>query len=239
MKNLSKRTKMLLAIGGIVIVVVVAGLLLLGPGDEVLFGATVIHISPENPRIVPGQNLNLTINSVGNCFWTTSNANAVKFNLGSGPMNEGSTGVADGETKSVWVKGYSLGQSVISAKCALFTRSTTVYVVAPTPTPTPTPSRTPTPPPTATPTRTLVPTATPTGMWLSPSNATVNRGGTIAYRIANTGGAATVCGGYSSDKGTLVGSATGATFTAGQTAGTGYVKMYCNNVWLQTGVTVQ
>lgn len=79
MKNLSKRTKMLLAIAGVVIVVIVAGLVLLGPGDEALFGGTVIHISPQNPTINVDQNIDMSINSVLNCTWSSTDESVIQL----------------------------------------------------------------------------------------------------------------------------------------------------------------
>ncbi len=79
MKNLSRRTKLLLAIAGVVIVVIVAGLVVLGPGDEALFGGTIIHISPENPTINVDQNIDMSINSVFTCTWSTTDPSVIQL----------------------------------------------------------------------------------------------------------------------------------------------------------------
>ncbi len=127
MKTLNSRTKMLLAIAGIVIVVVAAGLLLLGPGED-LFGTTIIHISPENPTIHRQTLLNMSINSVGNCDWTTSNIAIVSLYRYDPSNPIASHTSAQYDTKLVQVYGVSVGQATITAKCAIFTRRTTVTV---------------------------------------------------------------------------------------------------------------
>ncbi len=128
MKNLNTRTKMLLAIAGIVIVVVIAGILFMGPADD-LFGSTIIHISPENPTIHQQDVKSMYINSVYNCDWSTSNsaiANFYHYDPYNLPHAYGTNTVAD--TKLVEVYGVSVGQATITAKCAIFTRHTTVTV---------------------------------------------------------------------------------------------------------------
>ncbi len=128
MKNLSRRTKTLLAIAGVVVVVVVVGLVLLGPGEAGLFGTTVFHISPQNPTISVGQTIGMSINSWSNCIWLTSNANVAEFMVGPGPMGAGATSPGGISGKSVYVHGLARGQSRITADCPLMTRSTTVTV---------------------------------------------------------------------------------------------------------------
>lgn len=123
MKNLNKRTKALLAIAGIVIVVVVVGLVIVQPGQDELVGTTVIHISPQNPTIAVGQILDMSINSVGNCFWSFPSENVALFTFGPETI-----GVTDFDTKSVKVIGRGPGQVVLTAKCFMFTRRTTITV---------------------------------------------------------------------------------------------------------------
>lgn len=135
MKNLSTRTKRLLAIAGVVIVVVLVGLVILVPGQEGLFGTTLIHISPENPTIIAGQTISLSINSVFACKWSSSLAGVVT--------------IVSSADRSVTLKGTQPGKTTIKADC-VENHYTTVTVLPP---PTITPTRTPTPaPPTATPT---------------------------------------------------------------------------------------
>lgn len=138
MKNLTTRTKMLLAIAGVVIVVAVAGLVLLGPGDD-LFGSTVIHISPQNPTIPLYQAIDMSINSVGDCEWSTSVPNVANYIAGAGACRVTNGAYVcdnmyyDYNTKKTKLIANWPGQTTISAKCALFTRSTTVTVGQPAP----------------------------------------------------------------------------------------------------------
>ncbi len=136
MKNLNTRAKMLLAIAGIVIVVIAAGLVLLGPGDD-LFGATVIHISPANPTIPLYQAIDMSINSVGDCEWGTSVPNVANYLAGACSTNNGVYRCAnmawDVSTKNTKLIANWPGQTVITAKCFMFTRSTTVTVGQPAP----------------------------------------------------------------------------------------------------------
>ncbi len=151
MKNLSTRSKRLLAIAAIVIVVVVVGLVILVPGQEGLFGTTGIHISPENPTIVVGQNITLTINSVFACKWSSSVAGVVT--------------IVSSADKSVTLKGAADGTTTIKADCGT-NHYTNVTVKRPTPTPTATA--------TSTPTRT--PTPTPLPLSISPANPFISVG---------------------------------------------------------------
>jgi hypothetical protein len=116
MKNLSKRTKMLLATAGVVIIVVVAGLVLLEPGDG-LFGTTVIHISPTSAGISVAQSVNMSINSVFVCKWSTSNQTIARI----------SNYDTNGDTK-ITANGVYPGQATIKANCAIGNRYATVTV---------------------------------------------------------------------------------------------------------------
>jgi hypothetical protein len=144
MKTLSQRNKILLAIA-VVVVVVLAVVVFQNPPANALFGATALVITPSNPTVVVGNTTGLSVNSVYNCAWSSSNtavASLVNYS---------------GETKSVTVQGNAAGSATITAKCGLIDVNkvtTTVTVVLPTPTvapPTPTPLPTRNPGPTPTP----------------------------------------------------------------------------------------
>ncbi len=124
MKKLTNRTKILLGLAGLVIVVVVAGLVLLGPSETGLFGATALAITPSDSTITVGATQGLSVNSVYKCNWFTSDAAIVSF-VG------GTT-----EVKTVSVKGNARGTATIEARCGLVnlnhvTTSVTVDAVAP------------------------------------------------------------------------------------------------------------
>ncbi len=119
MQNLTKRTKTLLAIAGIVVVVVVAGFVVLVPGTAGLFGGDVIHISPSNPTLNVGDQIDLSINSVGTCTWSSSNTSVVQINYFNPDHSRSVTIEADGP-----------GTSTIKANCWM-NRYTTVTVRTP------------------------------------------------------------------------------------------------------------
>lgn len=120
MKNLNKRTKILLGIAGLVIVVVVAGFLVLVPGEGTLFGGSIIHISPQNPTINVGQNLDMSINSIGSCSWSSSNEGVVVVTYPN-PV---------GYARDATVQGAGPGQAKIKADCVT-NHYTTVTVRTP------------------------------------------------------------------------------------------------------------
>ncbi len=129
MKNLNTRTKMLLAIAGVVIVVVIAGILFMGPGSD-LFGTAIINISPENPTIHHNSSIQLNINSVYNCTWTTSNvAIASLYDYDPNIWPPAIHASVQHDTKYVLVYGTGIGQVTITARCPFHTKSTTVTVV--------------------------------------------------------------------------------------------------------------
>ncbi len=136
MKNLNKRTKMILAIVGVVVVVVLVGLFILQPPIDQLFGATVqLTITPANASIAQGAtikfNVNSTVNSAEGCVWYSSNPNVatlVAYDIGSGKF-----------------QGVGTGTATIQVKCSDGSAGTVLTVVPPpTATPTPTPTHTPT-----------------------------------------------------------------------------------------------
>ncbi len=118
MKNLTKRTKILLGLAGFVIVVVVAGIVALGPSTG-LFGTTALAITPSNPSMDKGVTQVLSVNAIYNCNWFTSNDAIVSF-------------VGDAtEVKTVTVQGNAAGQATIEARCGIINAnhvSTTVTV---------------------------------------------------------------------------------------------------------------
>ncbi len=140
MKNLSNRNKTFLAIAAVAIVVVAGLLVLQPPPIDELFGATSnLLIMPVNASIPQGATVGFQVNAT-NCAWTSSNPNVAE--LLSAVIN------------TAQFKGVGLGQTTITAKCALVGTGTTTLTVVPRPT------ITPTPPPTSQPTRTPVPPTT-------------------------------------------------------------------------------
>jgi hypothetical protein len=103
MKNLSKRSKTLLAIAGVVIVLVVAGLVLLGPGDD-LFGTTVtgMRIQWSTNCLTPGKSTTMTVfygpNYASGCTWSSNNPAAVTVSWNPG---YGYTGYITGKALGV------------------------------------------------------------------------------------------------------------------------------------------
>ncbi len=130
MKTLNKRSKTLLATAGIVIVVIVVGFVVLVPDTAGLFGGDVIHISPANPTIPLNQVIDMSINSVGKCDWSTSAMPTVAAFVAYCNPALPHCAMVDtvSNTKNVKVQASWHGQTVITARCALFTRSTTVTV---------------------------------------------------------------------------------------------------------------
>jgi hypothetical protein len=121
MKNISKRTKIILAIVGVLVVVVAAVAIFAQAGGRELFGATALVITPSNPTIAVGQTVGLSVNSVYPCTWTIppvwGNVDAPYISLvgyyytrpdGSGYILE---------TKSVTVKGERAGSTTVAAHC--------------------------------------------------------------------------------------------------------------------------
>ncbi len=111
MKNLSTRTKKVLAIAGLVIVVVVAGLVLLGPSGAGLFGASGAWINPSNPTLHVGDSWTLyVVDPTVYCYWTRTgeNKDVVLFT----PPTTGVT--------HVQITGNQPGSVIITAHCGLF-----------------------------------------------------------------------------------------------------------------------
>jgi hypothetical protein len=118
MKNLSKRSKMLLAMAGVVILVIAAGVAILKPSGFGLFGtSTYPYISPSYSSIMQGKSETLRI--VGNpalpapvCTWSVS----------SGLQLIGSNAT------SVTIFGSWQNTATVTAKCNVGTAYATVSI---------------------------------------------------------------------------------------------------------------
>ncbi len=108
MKNLSTRTKLLLAIAGVVIVVVLAGVVLVGPGEINLFGATTLVITPSNFTMTTNNTYVFSANAGSACNWFSSDHNVVML---LSPYTE---------TKSVQVIALNEGSATLEAHCGVF-----------------------------------------------------------------------------------------------------------------------
>ncbi len=118
MKNLSKRNKLFLGIGGGIVVLAVLVVVFFQVGGGELFGASILNISPSNPTINIGQAITASVStSYSNCSWSSSNSAIFK--------------VAS-SNKSATVTGVSGGKATLKLKCGLLsTGSTTVTVRTP------------------------------------------------------------------------------------------------------------
>ncbi len=122
MKNLSKRSLIVVAIAAVLVVLIAAGIILLQPGGVSLAGTVAFpYINPANPSINVGQSITLTVvsNPVGvapNCTFTTPST-AVTLS-GALPRSINVTGVAG-------------GYATITATCNVGTVSTTATVHLP------------------------------------------------------------------------------------------------------------
>lgn len=237
MKKLSKRTMMILAAVGIVIVLVAVGIVVLQPGGNDLTGTANLVISPPNPTVKEGNTAWLDVNATLYCNWYTSNAAIVAF--ADSPKS----------TRGVMIKGVAVGQATIEARCGLFYTNhvSTIVNVLPGPTATPTRTQTPKPPTiTPTPTRTATPrpTATPTGPYLTPADMTVNKLQTVNYTLNNAAGMTGICT-WSSNKGSFAptgyGGCYGTLMVDGYTGveGTGYVKVVRDGKEFSASITVR
>jgi hypothetical protein len=114
MRTLSRRTKIILVVGGVnLALAVVAATVLALPGARGLLGSGLRTITPENPIILIGQTQDLVVDSLYKCNWTSSNPALVSF----------VTNPTD--TKAVTVQGNANGTATIRAQCAGFTHGTT------------------------------------------------------------------------------------------------------------------
>jgi hypothetical protein len=109
MKTLSKRTKILLATAGLLLVVIVLGIAVLQPGATGLFGTSALVITPTNPLIGLNYTRNLDVNAVMNCNWFSSNEAIIGF------MDPPGTRVL----KGVVIHARSLGTATIEARCGV------------------------------------------------------------------------------------------------------------------------
>ena len=103
---MNNRTKTLVSAAVVVLVVAVIAVMLLQSPTGGLSGGTVLVISPSSPAIIPGQTLELSVNSTYKCNWFASNAN-VSF-------------VGDvKEVKTVTIQADTVGSATIEARCGL------------------------------------------------------------------------------------------------------------------------
>ncbi len=119
MKKLNRRTGLLLATAGVVLVAIVAGVIMLDPGATGLFGTTGVYLDPQNPTMYVDNYLGMRVTSKALCNWFTSNNSVVTFNTDRYDEN------------AVQLRSVGGGSAVIEARCGLFNaahHSTTVTV---------------------------------------------------------------------------------------------------------------
>ena len=109
MKNISKRTKIILAIVGVVVIVTVTIGIFAQVGGGELFGTTALVITPSNPSIIVGHTTDLTVNAKYDCSWASSNTNVSIINY--------CDGVSCPERKTITVQANANGTAVIAAQC--------------------------------------------------------------------------------------------------------------------------
>jgi len=102
------------------VVIVVVGFLLLGPGKGDLLAGDVIHVSPKSATINVGQDLNMSINTMFVCNWSSADPTTVVI-YKADPNG----------SKNITVQGVKAGSTTITAKCAIGKRSATVTVRPP------------------------------------------------------------------------------------------------------------
>jgi hypothetical protein len=121
MKSMSKRNKIILVTGSLILLLAaVVAVVFSRQGGTGLFGSGVRTITPANPSLAIGQTVELVVDAVYNCDWSSSDPAVISF-VGD-PNN----------TKRVTVQGNLKGQSTITAQCAGGTHGTTnVAVPAP------------------------------------------------------------------------------------------------------------
>ncbi len=156
MKNLTKRSKIVLTIVGVVVVAaVVAALVFTQVSGTGLFGGSVLlTITPSKATITTQQTIALSVNNPTACTWTTSSTSIATLK---------SSGLTNGLASATFLGTYagaSAAVATITANCGT-AGTTTMYLTVTAP-PTATPPPTLTPSPTATRTATPVPTPTRT-----------------------------------------------------------------------------
>lgn len=118
MKNLTKRSKIVLVIAGVVIVMVVAvGYLLAvsGPAELSLFGTTGAYFDPPKLCVNPGSTRSLTVkNVVLNPNWSSGNTGIAILSSTNG--------------KTANVKGVAIGETYVKAKRTFYSASAPIYV---------------------------------------------------------------------------------------------------------------
>jgi hypothetical protein len=108
MKRLNRRTGLLLAIAVLVAAVIVVGVFVLEPGATGLFGATAVHLDPQNPIMYVDNYLGMRVSSTAKCNWFTSNNKVIYFN---GDFQD---------TNAVQLWSTGPGSATIEARCGLF-----------------------------------------------------------------------------------------------------------------------
>ena len=118
MKNLSKRTKTLLAIAAVVLVVVVA-VIVFGQGGSPLHGTSAYVITPANPTVKQGDTIKLCI--PGRAKWSSEAPKVAAVAKGNDAQ------LVD----CVEVQGVAAGQTTITAKVSPYglTQAQTIVTV--------------------------------------------------------------------------------------------------------------
>ncbi len=118
MKNLTKRNKILLGLAGLVIVVVVVGVVLLGPSQTGLFGTSNLVITqiPASPWRYESVD-RLDVNSTFNCNWKSYNPAVVML--------------FEPSQEVKWVQGFAAGHgtATVEAHCGPFRLTKVVTTV--------------------------------------------------------------------------------------------------------------
>ena len=124
MKNASKRTKIILAIIGVLVVVVVAIGIFVQVGGNGLFGSSYFQngdITPNHPYIAVGQTVKLTVDANFACTWTPEprwgNVDEPYISLMDYYYTRPDGTSYHLETKTVTVKGERPGTASITAHC--------------------------------------------------------------------------------------------------------------------------
>jgi hypothetical protein len=117
MATLSKRNKIILVTGGLIVVLAAAVAIFSQQGGAGLFGSGVRTITPANPTMTLGLTGELVVDAVWGCDWTSSDLTIVSF--ATDPNN----------TKAVTVQANACGQATIKAQCAGGTHGTTLVSV--------------------------------------------------------------------------------------------------------------
>ena len=140
MKNLSKRTKIILAIVGVVVIAaIVIGVVMTQTPVGELFGTTALVITPSNPTIGVGQTVTLSVNSVFGCEWEYPST-IVDFvcdkttHCTTSVYGYNQVDISYWESKSFPVSGKAPGLATITANCGFaatnINKATTIVTVS-------------------------------------------------------------------------------------------------------------